>query len=95
LPKTKTVQQIAQARIIITIDRSQRLYLGKDPVNIHELGAKVLAQDKDVAHTPVFVRCDQSVPFGTWAMVVDTLKQSGINNVSVVTKPLHEGEGAQ
>lgn len=89
LPKTKTVKEITQARIIITIDRAQQLFLGKDPVNIHEIGQKVLAQDKDIAHTPVYVRCDQAVPFGTWAMVVDTLRQSGINNISVVTKPLN------
>jgi biopolymer transport protein TolR len=88
LPQTKTVKEISQAQIIITIDRAQRLYLGKDPVNIHELGQKVLAEDKDVAHTPVYVRCDEAVPWGTMAMVMDNLRQSGINNISVVTKPL-------
>lgn len=91
LPKTKTVKAITQAQIIISIDRAQQLFLGKDPVNIHELGSKVLAQDKDIKRTPVYVRCDQAVPFGTWAMVVDTLRQSGITNISVVTKPL-QGE---
>jgi biopolymer transport protein TolR len=95
LPQTKTVKEITQAQIIVTIDRAQRLYLGKEPVNIHQIGQKVLAQDKDVAHTPVYVRCDEAVPFGTWAMVVDTLRQSGINNISVVTKPLHSGLRAQ
>ena len=88
LPKTKTVQAITQARIVISIDRAQRLYIGKDPVNIHALGQRVLAMDKDVEHTPVYVRCDSEVPFATWALVMDRLKQSGINNISVVTKPL-------
>ncbi len=88
LPQTKTVKEISQAQIIITIDRSQRLYLGKEPVNIHELGQKVLAEDKDVAHTPVYLRCDEAVPWGTMAMVMDTLRQSGINNISAVTKPI-------
>jgi len=88
LPKTKTVKAITQARIVISIDRAQRLYIGKDPVNIHALGSRVLAMDKDVQHTPVYVRCDSEVPFATWALVMDTLKQSGINNISVVTKPL-------
>ncbi|MGB6483640.1 MAG: biopolymer transporter ExbD [Candidatus Acidiferrales bacterium] len=91
LPQTKTVKEIRQANIVISINRAQELFLGKDPVNIHEIGQKVLAMDKDIAHTPVYVRCDQAVPFGTWAMVVDTLRQSGINNISVVTKPL-QGE---
>ncbi|MGC1105097.1 MAG: biopolymer transporter ExbD [Candidatus Acidiferrales bacterium] len=91
LPQTKTVKEIRQANIVISINRAQELFLGKDPVNIHEIGQRVLAMDKDIAHTPVYVRCDQAVPFGTWAMVVDTLRQSGINNISVVTKPL-QGE---
>lgn len=91
LPQTKTVKEIHQATIVISINRAQELFLGKNPVNIHELGQKVLAMDKDITHTPVYVRCDQAVPFGTWAMVVDTLRQSGIDNISVVTKPL-QGE---
>jgi biopolymer transport protein TolR len=95
LPKTKTVKEITSARIIITIDRAQRLYLGNDAVNIHELGKKVLAQDKDVQHTTVYIRCDASVPWGTMAMVMDTLKQSGINNISAVTKPLNGEPRAQ
>lgn len=88
LPKTKTVKEISQAQIIISINRAQELFLGKEPVNIHELGQKVLAMDKDVAHTPVYIRCDEAVPWGTMAMVMDTLRQSGINNISAVTKPL-------
>ncbi len=30
------------------------------------------------------------VPFGSWATVVDALRQAGIQNVSVVTQPLSE-----
>ncbi len=88
LPQTKTVKEISQAQIIVSINRAQELFLGKNPVNIHELGQKVLAMDKDVAHTPVYIRCDEAVPWGTMAMVMDTLRQSGINNISAVTKPL-------
>ena len=36
------------------------------------------------------MRCDETVPFGSWATVVDTLRQAGIQNVSVVTQPLTE-----
>ena len=39
-------------------------------------------------HEAVFLRCDETVPFGTFATVIDTLRQSGIENVSVVTEPL-------
>jgi biopolymer transport protein TolR len=36
----------------------------------------------------VFLRCDEKVPFGIFASVIDALRQSGINNISIVTEPL-------
>jgi biopolymer transport protein TolR len=77
-------------RMVITIDKAQRVYLNDKPVNIHELGAQLLSQMKDPAHQAVYVRCDETVPFGSWATVVDSLRQSGIQNISVVTQPLSE-----
>lgn len=88
LPKTKTVQEIAEERLVITIDRAQRVYLGNEPVNIRELGRLVRARTQDPARDAVFVRCDETVPFGSFATVVDELRQSGIQNVSVVTEPI-------
>ena len=90
LPKTKTVKQIKQARVVITIDRTQRVYLDDKPINIHDLGAKVKAELTDPAHQPVYIRCDESVPFGSFATVTDQLEQSGIQNISVVTVPITE-----
>ena len=90
VPKTKTVKELTQVRMVITIDRAQRVYLNDQPVNIHDLGAKLLSQMKDPAHQAVYVRCDETVPFGSWATVVDALRQSGIQNISVVTQPLTE-----
>jgi biopolymer transport protein TolR len=90
LPKTRTVKQIKQARIVITIDRAQRVYLNDKPINIHVLGAKVKAELTDPAHQPVYIRCDETVPFGSFATVTDQLEQSGIQNISVVTKPITE-----
>jgi len=88
LPKTKTVKEISEDRLVITIDRAQRVYLGNEPVNIHEIGQKVLAQLRDPKSDAVFLRCDETVPFGSFATVVDELRQSGIQNVSVVTEPI-------
>jgi biopolymer transport protein TolR len=48
------------------------------------------SRTKDPAHQTVYVRCDETVPFGSWATVVDALRQAGIQNVSVVTQPLNQ-----
>ncbi len=88
LPKTQTVKEISDERVVVTIDRGQLIYLGNEAVNIHDLGNKVRAQMRNPQTDAVFLRCDETVPFGTFATVVDTLRTSGIDNVSVVTEPL-------
>lgn len=90
LPKTKTVKEINEVRLIITMDRAQRLYLNDQPVNIHQLGEAVRAKSKDANNQAVYVRCDETVPFGSFTTVVDALRQAGIKNVNVVTQPLSE-----
>jgi biopolymer transport protein TolR len=90
VPKTKTVKELTEQRMVITIDRAQRVYLNDKPVNIHDLGGQLTSQMKDPQHQAVYVRCDETVPFGSWATVVDSLRQSGIQNISVVTQPLTE-----
>ncbi|HYL82752.1 MAG TPA: biopolymer transporter ExbD [Candidatus Angelobacter sp.] len=89
VPKTRTVRDTSQDRLVVTVDKSQRVYLGNDPVNIHQLGAKVHAQLKNTQQA-VFLRCDEAVPFRVFASVVDELRVSGISNISIVTEPLTE-----
>ena len=90
VPKTKTVKELTVVRMVVTIDRSQRVFLNEKPVIIHELGQRVLSQSHDPQHQAVYVRCDETVPFGSWATVVDSLRQAGIQQISVVTQPLSE-----
>jgi biopolymer transport protein TolR len=92
VPKTKTVKELTDVRQVVTIDRAQRVYLNDQPVNIHDIGQQVIAQSRthDPGKLAVYVRCDETVPFGSWATVVDALRQAGIQNVSVVTQPLSQ-----
>jgi biopolymer transport protein TolR len=87
VPKTKTVHEIIEQRLVITVDKSQKVYFGNSAINIHELGSKVQSQLKR-PQDAVYLRCDETVPFGIFASVVDALRQSGINNISIVTQPL-------
>jgi biopolymer transport protein TolR len=87
VPKTHAVKEITEQRLVVSIDKAQRVYIGNDPVNIHQLGDKIHAQMKKPQEA-VFLRCDEKVPFGIFASVVDTLRQSGISNISIVTEPI-------
>ena len=87
VPQTRTVREITQERLVVSIDRGQRLYIGNDPVNINDLVAKLKSKNPKESVVSVFLRADQSVPFGTVAMVVDELRQAGIEQISMVTEP--------
>jgi len=89
VPKTKTVKEINEPRLVITIDKNQLVYLADVPVNINQLGIKVKAQLKKPQDS-VFLRADETIPFGTFAKVIDALRQSGVSNISIVTEPLSE-----
>jgi len=90
VPQTKTVKEISESRVVVSIDRAQRIYVGEDAVNVRQLGEKVHSQMRNPQGEPVYLRCDKTVPFGAFALVVDTLRQSGIQNISVVTEPLSD-----
>ena len=88
VPKTRTVKEITEERMVISIDKQQRVFLGNDPININAIGTALKQKVRDPQHQSIFLRADEDVPFGAFATVMDAVKQSGITNVSVVTQPL-------
>ena len=93
VPHTKTVKEITEERLVITIDRDQRVFLNSDPININQIGAKIHEKVRDPQGQAIYLRADENVPFGAFATVMDAVKQSGITNVSIVTQPLEKNAG--
>jgi len=92
VPHTRTVKAISEERLVISINKKQELFLGNDPININEIGQKLREKIPHPEGQAVYVRADESVPFGVFATVMDAVKASGITNVSIVTQPLQEGK---
>jgi biopolymer transport protein ExbD/biopolymer transport protein TolR len=88
IPKTRTVKEITEQRLVVTIDRQQQVFLGDKPINVHELGQKLRQSSRDTAKQVIYLRADERVPFGAFASVMDAVKLAGITNVSIVTQPL-------
>ena len=88
VPKTRSVKEITEERLVISIDKQQRVFLGNEPININAIGATLRKKVRDPQHQSIFLRADEDVPFGAFATVMDAVKQSGITNVSIVTQPL-------
>ena len=88
VPKTRTVKEITEQRLVVTIDRDQQVFLGDQPVNVHDLGQKLRQPGTDNVKQVIYLRADERVPFGAFASVMDAVKQAGITNISIVTQPL-------
>ncbi len=90
VPKTRTVKEITEERMVISINKQQRVFLGSDAININEIKMKLRQKIRDPQHQSVFIRADEDVPFGAFATVMDAVKGAGITNVSIVTQPLDQ-----
>ena len=88
VPKTKTVREITEQRTVLTINKDSEVFLNDKPVNLNDLPNLLRTQASDTTKQQViYLRADQSVSFGTFATLMDAVKQSGITNVSIVTQP--------
>lgn len=90
VPKTKTVKEIAEERVVVSITSKQDIYVGNEVVNINNIGQKLREKIRDPEDQAIYVRADENVPFGLFATVMDAVKASGITNVSIVTQPLDQ-----
>ena len=91
IPKTRTVNQLTDERMVVTIDKEQNVFLQDKPVNVNALTGLLRSTGKgDPAKRIIYLRADERVPFGAFASVMDAVKQAGITNISIVTQPLQK-----
>lgn len=89
IPKTRTVNQLTEERMVVTIDKDQNVFLQDKPVNVNDLPARLrVGPNAPASKRVVYVRADEAVPFGAFASVMDAVKQAGITNISIVTRPI-------
>jgi len=91
IPKTRSVNQLTEERMVVTIDREQNVFLQDKPVNVNELPSLLkVPSGADASKRIIYLRADERVPFGAFASVMDAVKQAGITNISIVTQPLQK-----
>ena len=87
LPTSSTNNIKPEARVVLTIERDQRVFVDKDPVTVAELEPRLRALKQDHADVSVYLRADRDVPYGTVIQVMDGVKRSGIEKLGMVTDP--------
>jgi biopolymer transport protein TolR len=91
IPKTRSVNQLTEERMVVTIDKDQNVFLQDKPINVNDLPARLkTVGNGDPAKRIIYLRADEQVPFGAFASVMDAVKRAGITNISIVTRPLEK-----
>ncbi len=89
LPAAQAPQvEINEEKLLLTVGRDQKVYLGRDEVPYEKLEATLLANDRMQREKELYVQADETVPYGFVVKVIAIVKKAGISKLGLVTDPL-------
>lgn len=78
-------------RVMVTISKDQRVLIDEYPVDLESLGPKIAAiYQNQQGKQGVFLRADESLPYGFVIKVMGIIREAGIDQIGMVTEPLVE-----
>ncbi len=86
LPRVHIGSPVEVEKLEITIDDSDRIYIGKRPVTVEELKALVNDWAGRKANLPVLIRGDEDASLGCVVQVWDICKAAGITRLRIGTE---------
>jgi biopolymer transport protein TolR len=88
LPKAKA-QNLpgAENKVLISIDASRRIYLGKTEIPIERLEEVIKNNERIKTEREVYLYADRTLPYGFVIKIMGLLKDAGAENVGLVTYP--------
>ncbi|MDL1957799.1 MAG: protein TolR [Deltaproteobacteria bacterium] len=89
LPKT-TAKSLPQKKknIVITVNEKGKIYLSKVAVDEVVLRRRLAEMKHEGRAQQVLLKADRTVPYGTVARVMATIREAGIEDLGLVTEPL-------
>jgi len=89
LPAAQAPQvQIDEEKLLLTVSRDRKVYLGRDEVAYDKLEATLLANERMQREKELYVQADATVPYGFVVKVIAIVKKAGISKLGLVTDPL-------
>ncbi|KPK53455.1 MAG: protein TolR [Thiotrichales bacterium SG8_50] len=73
--------------LVVTVDKSGNYFLDDRPIEASALQKKVTTILAQQPQTPVLIRGDRQVPYGTVVQAMVLLQQSGAGSVGLITEP--------
>ena len=77
----------AEERLIVTIQKDHSLSFGNDPISLVDLRSRLQEAKASNPFISVYLRADQTVPYGTVVQIMDEVKGAKIERLGMVTGP--------
>jgi biopolymer transport protein TolR len=90
LPQAETNSSPAEEGLTMTITQDRYIHIGESPINIFLLENKLKEYFYGKERKVVFIKADESLPYGYVINVLDVTKKAGVEVVGLVVKPIEE-----
>jgi len=87
VPKVESGTDAREQRLIVSIDRRNRLYINDRLVHLDLLRERLRDAIASRRESFVFLRADREVAYGRLMAVMDQIKKAGAEQVGLVTEP--------
>ena len=87
LPKAETESIRADEGLSLTITEDRYIHLADTTVNQFLLEQKLREYFYGKENKVVFIRADQSLPYGYVIQIMDIIKKAGVEKIGLVTEP--------
>ena len=85
LPKTTVAKVDTTKTVPVSVTRDGQIYVEQDPVTLEELSARLATMKNGDEKLTVVLRGDTEVNYGAVVSVMDVIRLSGIERVSMAT----------
>ncbi len=84
--------QAEDKKLVLTVDRYKRVFIGEVEVAIAELEEKLKTNAKAQADKEVYLHADRDIPYGVVVEVMAAAQRAGVGNVGMITDPMGTGK---
>ena len=88
LPQTRAPRmEQDEEKLVLSIDAEERVYLGEEEIPADRLEEALLNNARLQADDEIYVRADQTVPYGFVLRIFTIIRQAGVEKLGLVTDP--------
>ena len=86
LPGAKNNEQLAPAKLVVSISKNERIFFGNKEISLDELAGKISQVVSDFKESNLVIHSDKDAKLDIIIKVIDAAKGIGINKFTIETE---------